>query len=67
MKNYWLRYELEKKKTHLPWDLRRVQLLESFIGTAAQFGVELESHLGQLSTFDYDSLYLLTRAVLVTK
>ena len=58
MKNYWLRYELEKKKTHLPWDLRRVQLLESFIGTAAQFGVELESHLGQLSTFDYDSFIL---------
>ena len=55
MKNYWLQYELEKKKTHLPWDLRRVQLLESFIGPAAQFGVELEARLGQLSTFDYDS------------
>ena len=55
VKNYWLEYQLEKKKAQLPWDLRRVQLLESFIGPAAQFGVELEAHLGQLSIFDYDS------------
>ena len=55
MKNYWLEYQFEKKKTHLPWDLRRVQLLESFIGPAAQFGIELEAHVGQLSIFDYNS------------
>ena len=24
MKNYWLEYQVEKKKAHLPWDLRRV-------------------------------------------
>ena len=34
VKNYWLEYQFEKKKAHLPWDLRRVQLLESFIGPA---------------------------------
>ena len=55
VENYWLEYQFEKKKAHLPWDLRRVQLLESFIGPAAQFGVELESHLGQLPIFDYGS------------
>ena len=55
VKNYWLEYQFEKKKTRLPWDLRRVQLLESFIAPAAQFGVELEARLGQLSIFDYGS------------
>ena len=55
MKNNWLEYKLEKESRDLPWDLKRVQLLESLIGPTAQFGVELENHLGQLTILDYDS------------
>ena len=55
MKNYWLESELEKESRDLPWDLKRVQLLESLIRPTAQFGVDLENHVGQLSILDYDS------------
>ena len=55
MKNNWLEYKLEKESRDLPWDLKRVQLLESLIGPTAQFGVELENHLGQLTILDCDS------------
>ena len=56
MKNYWLEYVLETKNIPLSWDFKRVQLLESLIRPAAQFGAELQNHLGQVSIFDYDSI-----------
>ena len=56
MKNYWLERELERENTDLPWDLKRVQLLESLIRSTAEFGVELANHLGEPSLFDYDSI-----------
>ena len=56
MKNYWLERELERENTDLPWDLKRVQLLESLIRSTAEFGVELANHLGEPSLFDCDSI-----------
>ena len=56
MKNYWLERVLNRWNTDLPWDLKRVQLLESLIRSTAEFGVELANHLGEPSLFDYDSI-----------
>ena len=56
MKNYWLERVLEKENTTLSWDLNRVQLLESLIRPTTEFGVELASHIGQPSIFDYESI-----------
>ena len=56
MKNYWLERALGKRSTILPWDLTRIQLLESLIRSTARFGVELESSLGQPSIFDYEPI-----------
>ena len=56
MKNYWLERVLEKENTVLPWDLNRVQMLESLIRPTAEFGVELANHIGKLSIFYYESI-----------
>ena len=47
---------MEKENTVLPWDLKRVQLLESLIRPTAHFGVELGNYLGQPSLFDHESI-----------
>ena len=56
MKNYWLERVLATENTALSWDLKRVQLLESLIRPAAQFGVDLQNNLGQPSIFHDESI-----------
>ena len=56
MKNYWLERVLATENTALSWDLKRVQLLESLIRPTAQFGVDLQNHLGQPSIFHDESI-----------
>ena len=56
MKNYWLARVLATENIALSWDLKRVQLLESLIRPTAQFGVDLQNHLGQPSIFHDESI-----------
>ena len=56
MKNFWLEGMLERETRSLPWDLKRIQILESLIRPTAQFGLELDDHFKHPSIFDYDSI-----------
>ena len=46
VQNYWLERVLENENSDLPRDFQRIRLLESLVKPTAQFGVDLESHLG---------------------
>ena len=56
MKNFWLEGMLERETRSLPWDLKRVQILESLIRSTAHFGLELHDHCMHITVFEYDSL-----------
>lgn len=46
VQNYWLERVLGNENSDLPQDFQRIRLLESLVKPTAQFGVDLESHLG---------------------
>ena len=56
MKNFWLEGMLERETRSLPWDLKRIQILESLIRSTAHFGIQLDDHFDLPSIFDYDSI-----------
>ena len=56
MKNHWLEGMLEKGNITLPWNLKRVRLLDSLIEPTAQFCIELETKFVPPSIFDYDCI-----------
>ena len=46
VQNYWLERVLGNENSDLPRDFQRIRLLESLVKPTAQFGVDLQSHLG---------------------
>ena len=56
MKNHWLEGMLEKGNITVPWNLKRVQLLNSLIKPTARFGADLFDHVDLPSMFGYGSI-----------